>query len=159
PIKAGDPENSLLMEAVRQTGDLKMPPSRPLKPEQVEALAAWVKMGAPWPAGTSASDATAEAWRKHWAFQPVGNPPIPVVENPHWAQTPLDHFVLAKLEQKGLRPSAAADRRTLLRRMTFDLIGLPLTPDEIDAFEADRSPDAFARVVDRLLASPHYGER
>src|SRR5262249_58431583 len=79
--------------------------------------------------------------------------------NPHWPQTALDHFVLAKLEQKGLRPSATADRRTLLRRVTFDLTGLPPTPDEIDAFEADRSPDAFARVVDRLLASPHYGER
>jgi mono/diheme cytochrome c family protein len=159
PIKVGDPANSLLVQAVRQTGDLKMPPSRPLKPEQVEALAVWVKMGAPWPATTSGSDATAEVWKKHWAFQSVSNPPIPAVENPHWAQTALDHFVLAKLEQKGLRPSAAADRRTLLRRVTFDLLGLPPTPEEVAAFEADRSPDAFTRVVDRLLASPHYGER
>jgi mono/diheme cytochrome c family protein len=159
PIKADDPENSLLVQAVRRTGDLKMPPSRPLKPEQVEALIAWVKRGAPWPASTSASDATAEAWRKHWAFQPVANPPIPVVENRQWAQTALDHFVLAKLEQNGLCPSAAADRRTLLRRVTFDLLGLPPTPEEVAAFAADRSPDAWARVVDRLLSSPHYGER
>jgi hypothetical protein len=95
----------------------------------------------------------------HWAFQPVSDPKLPVVRQHGWPRTSVDHFILAKLEAKGLTPSAAADRRTLLRRVTFDLIGLPPTPEEIAAFEADRSPDAFARVVDRLLASPHYGER
>jgi mono/diheme cytochrome c family protein len=158
-LKPGDPDNSLLIQAVRQTGELKMPPSRKLKPEQVAALTAWVKSGAPWPANTSATDANAEAWKKHWAFQPIANPPIPMVKERPWVQTPLDHFVLAKLELKGLHPSPVADRRTLQRRMTFDLTGLAPTPEEIASFEADQAPGAAARLVDRLLASPHYGER
>ncbi len=156
-IKPGDPDSSLLIQAVRHSGERKMPPDGKLKPEQIGALAAWVKMGAPWP--IAATETVAEAWRKHWAFQPVARVPVPAVKNSAWVRTPLDHFVLAKLEQKGLSPAAAADRRTLLRRVTFDLIGLPPTPEEVAAFEADRAPDAFARVVDRLLASPHYGER
>jgi mono/diheme cytochrome c family protein len=157
PIDVAEPENSLLMQAVRQTGKLKMPPKSKLKPEQIDALAAWIKMGAPWQVNTTKD--VADAWKKHWAFQPITNPPIPKVKDRDWPQSALDHFVLAKLEQKGLRPSASADRRTLLRRVTFDLIGLPPTPEEIAAFEADQAPDAFAKVVDRLLASPHYGER
>ncbi len=96
---------------------------------------------------------------RHWAYQPLRDPPIPVVKDRNWIQTPIDAFVLAKLEAKGLTPSPQADRRTLLRRLSFDLIGLPPTPAEIDAFLADRSPDAYEKVVDRLLASPHYGER
>ena len=105
------------------------------------------------------ADARAQAWASHWAFQPVVAPPLPAVQERDWPRTAMDRFVLAKLEQKGLHPSPAADRRTLLRRVTFDLTGLPPTPEEVAAFEADRSPEAFARVVDRLLASPHYGER
>lgn len=103
--------------------------------------------------------AAEEAWKRHWAFQPVKHPPLPPVRQRDWPRTSVDRFILAKLEERGLTPSAAADRRTLLRRVTFDLIGLPPTPQEIAAFEKDRSPDAFATVVDRLLASPHYGER
>ncbi|MGE3808734.1 MAG: DUF1549 and DUF1553 domain-containing protein, partial [Gemmataceae bacterium] len=118
----------------------------------------WVKMGAPWPADKVVQK-EGDAWRKHWAFQPIRQPDLPAVKNPDWLKTPIDRFILAGLEQRGLTPSAAADRRTLLRRATFDLIGLPPTPEEIAAFAADTSPDAFARVVDRLLASPHYGER
>ncbi len=96
---------------------------------------------------------------KHWAFQPIGNPPLAAVKNVSWPMTGIDHFILGKLEQHELTRSPSADKRTLIRRATFDLIGLPPTPDEIAAFEADASPAAFANVVDRLLASPHYGER
>src|SRR5262249_42573389 len=124
----------------------------------VEVLAAWVKMGAPWPAAPVA-DSPADAWKRHWAFQPVRNPPLPAVRDASWPRTPVDHFVLAGLEKAGLTPSPPADRRTLLRRVTFDVIGLPPTPAQIDAFLTDTSPDAFAKVVDRLLATPQYGER
>ncbi len=96
---------------------------------------------------------------RHWAYQPLRDPPIPAVKDRNWIKTPIDAFVLAKLEEKGLTPSPPADRRTLLRRLSFDLLGLPPTPAEMDAFLADRSPDAYEKVVDRLLASPHYGER
>jgi hypothetical protein len=100
-----------------------------------------------------------ERWQKHWAYQPVANPALPQVKDHAWPQTSVDDFILAGLEARGLQPSSPADRRTLLRRATFDVIGLPPTPEETTAFEADTSPGAFAHVVDRLLASPHYGER
>src|SRR5262249_43635415 len=97
--------------------------------------------------------------RKHWAWQPLQEEPAPSVKRADWLRSPIDAFVLAKLEAKGLSPAPPADKRTLLRRVTYDLTGLPPTLAEIDAFLADTSPDAFAKVVDRLLASPHYGER
>src|SRR5262249_25233371 len=97
--------------------------------------------------------------REFWSFRPVREPPLPTVKNQDLARSAVDRFILAKLEEKGLRPVVVADKPALIRRATFDLIGLPPTPDEIDAFLADESPEAFARVVDRLLASPHYGER
>ena len=109
-------------------------------------------------AAVETSDAEKEA-RAHWAFQPVKRPPEPAVQHPVWIKTPVDSFVLAKLEAKGMKPSAAAGKETLLRRVTFDLIGLPPTTDELRAFLADQSSDAFANVVDRLLRSPHFGER
>jgi mono/diheme cytochrome c family protein len=157
----GDPDNSPLVQAVRYNGSPKMPPKGKLNPETIAALAAWVKMGAPWPPMKSINprDTAADAWKRHWAFQPIQNEPPPPVQAGHWPTTSIDRFILAKLEEKGLTPSPGADRRTLIRRATFDLIGLPPTPEEIAAFEADSSPDAFARVVDRLLASPQYGER
>ncbi|HXG08980.1 MAG TPA: PSD1 and planctomycete cytochrome C domain-containing protein [Gemmataceae bacterium] len=163
-ITAGEPEKSLLIQAVRQEGDIKMPPKGKLPPEAIEALIAWVKMGAPWPENGSAAAqggpmSVAEARQKHWAFQPVRKPALPPVRNSAWVRTPVDFFILAKLEEKGLNPSPSADRRTLIRRVTFDLIGLPPTPEEVTAFESDTSPNAFARVVDRLLADPRYGER
>ncbi|MHB1427046.1 MAG: DUF1549 and DUF1553 domain-containing protein, partial [Gemmataceae bacterium] len=96
---------------------------------------------------------------RHWAYQPLHDPPIPSIKDHNWIRTPIDAFVLAKLEAKGLTPSPPADRRTLLRRVAFDLLGLPPTPAEMEAFLSDRSPDAYEKVVDRLLASPHYGER
>ena len=98
------------------------------------------------------------AWPDHWAYRPLIKPPPPSINDP-WPQTPIDSFILAKLARRGLSPAPPADKRTLIRRVTFDLIGLPPTPEEIDAFLADKSPDAYEKVVDRLLASPHYGER
>jgi hypothetical protein len=158
-IRAGEPDRSRLIEAIRRTGDLKMPPKSALKAEEVAALTTWVKLGAKWPAELPAGPASGEAWKRHWAFQPVQDPSLPAVRRQEWPRTSVDRFILARLEERGLTPSPPADRRTLLRRVTLDLLGLPPTPEEIAAFEADRSADAFVKVVNRLLASPHYGER
>ena len=162
-IVLGEPEKSLLFQAVTHThARLKMPPAGQLKPEEIEALSEWIKGGAYWPVETKKAASTytiTPEQRAFWSFQPVSEPPLPTVKAGGWARTPIDRFILAKLEGKSLKPAPPADRRTLIRRATLDLIGLPPTPEETDAFLADKSPDAFAKVVDRLLASPHYGER
>ncbi|MBI5774410.1 MAG: DUF1549 domain-containing protein [Verrucomicrobia bacterium] len=162
-VVPGEPDKSLLIHAVRYThGDLKMPPKdKRLAPEKIADLEAWVKMGAPDPrsGGIQNSEFRIQNSKKHWAFQPVQEPPLPAVKNQRWVQSPVDAFVLAKLEARGWTPSVQADKRTLIRRVTFDLIGLPPTPEEVAAFVADRSPDAYTRLVDRLLTSPRYGER
>jgi len=124
----------------------------------------WVKRGAPDPR-TGAPVVTGgrvidlAAGRKHWAFQPLKSPAPPVVPNPAWSKNPIDRFILAKMQSKHMKPNPYADRRTLIRRATFDMLGLPPTPEEVEAFVNDKSPNAWAKVVDRLLASPHYGER
>ena len=157
-IIPGKPDESLLIRAIRHVDDdLKMPKDDKLTARQIAALVRWVEMGAPFPAATGATKRTRDP--SHWAFQPTAEVTVPAVTNSEWPRSTLDHFILAKLEAAGLSPAARADRRTLIRRVTFDLLGLPPTPDEIDAFLADDAPDAFARVVDRLLASPRYGER
>jgi hypothetical protein len=156
-VVPGDPQKSVLMHAVRQTDELKMPPKGKLPADAIEALALWIKLGAPWP--NSAANAEPAATKTHWAFQPLKQPAVPVTSDPHWAATPIDAFVLARLQEKGLQPSPAADRRTLIRRVTFDLIGLPPTPEEVEAFVGDTGGVAYEKVVERLLASPHYGER
>ncbi len=163
------PDESLLITAVGyENRDLQMPPEKKLSDEQVADLKQWVKLGAPLPDSEKAPAAgisprrgaiDIEAGRKFWAFQPPRDRTPPRVRDVAWARTPLDRFILAALEAKGLRPAPAADKRTLIRRATLDLIGLPPTPAEVEAFLADESPQAFARVVERLLASPHYGER
>ena len=165
-IVPGDIAKSRLVQAIGYAGELRMPPKQKLGDEQVETLTKWVKMGAPWPdasgtraAATGSSFKVTDKDRAFWSFQPVREYPLPAVRDADWAQSSIDHFVLAKLEEKGLHPVAPADKRTLIRRATFDLIGLPPTPDEIDAFLGDESPQAFAKVVGRLLSSPHYGER
>jgi hypothetical protein len=163
-VVLGNPAQSALIRAVRQDGDVKMPPKGKLPAEAIDALTAWVKLGAPWPetpkkSQVNGEDRIALARKSHWAFRPVRKPAVPVVQDQTWPLTPVDRFILAKLEQKGLRPAKPADRRTLIRRATLDLLGLPPTPEEVADFESDRSPDAFAKVIDRLLASPHYGER
>ena len=166
-VEPGRPEVSRLIEAVNHSADLQMPPKGKLKGAEVEALAKWVRDGALWPEATAeprpATAAgpgvvTPEA-RAFWAFRPVERPPLPAVKDESWPKGAIDRFVLEPLEAKGLHPVAPADRRALIRRVTFDLIGLPPTPEEVDAFVADGAPEAFAKVVDRLLASPHYGER
>jgi hypothetical protein len=140
-----------------------MPPDKKLPADQINALSRWIEMGAPWPmeaAGVSirSGEITAED-RKFWSLQPVRKPPLPAVRDTGWPQSPVDRFILSGLEARGLTPVAAADKATLLRRATFDLTGLPPTPTELDAFLADTLADAFAKVIDRLLASPAYGER
>ncbi len=163
-IVPGSPEKSLLIEAVRYTNqDLQMPPNnKKLTDAEIASLVGWVKMGAPDPRVASASGtnsyATALA-NDHWSFKPIQNPPVPDVHDTNWIKSPVDAFILSKLEDQMMKPNPATDKRTLIRRATFDLIGLPPTQQEIKDFLDDGSPDAFARVVDRLLASPHYGER
>jgi cytochrome c553 len=161
-VVPGKPEESLLIKSVRHEGDSKMPEKEEKLPDsQIEALTAWVKMGLPWPDADAARlTKQEEAARTHWSFQPVKDPAPPQTRDAaHWARSPIDQFILAQLEAAGLEPAPLADRRTLIRRATFDLIGLPPTFDEVRAFESDDAPDAFARLIDRLLASPHYGER
>ncbi len=169
-IVAGDPDKSLLISAVRQTDpDLKMPMGGKLKDAEVADLAAWVKAGATWskaaaPIAASAGSTAgkyviAPERRKFWSLLPVSSPPVPALKDAKWAKTNIDKFVLAGLEKQGLKPMAPASKHDLIRRATLDLTGLPPTPEETAAFLKDTSPDAFAKVVDRLLASPHYGER
>ncbi len=163
-IVPGDAEASSLIKAVRYTDpELQMPPKdKKLSAEHIAALETWVKMGAPDPrtaSGPRSLTDIAEARARHWAFQPVQNPVSPKVKKSRWVQTPVDAFVLAKLEQQKLKPAPPADRRTLIRRINYDLIGLPPTPEEVEAFINDKRPDAYAQLVERLLASPHYGER
>ncbi len=156
-----DPDHSLLIKAVRyKDDDLRMPPDgKKLTDAQVTDLETWVKMGAPLPRAEVREDKLKMNARTHWAFQAVKQPAVPAVKNQSWGQSPVDAFILAKLEGAGMEPAQPADKRTLIRRATYDLIGLPPTPAEVAAFIADESSDAFAKVVDRLLASPHYGER
>jgi mono/diheme cytochrome c family protein len=155
-VVAGEPDKSLLIKAVRHADPaLSMPPKKKLADRDIADLERWVKAGAALPAPATGGRADGA----HWAFVPPVDHPPPAVKDAGWVKTPIDRFILAALEAKGLRASAPADRRVLIRRVTFDLTGLPPTPAEIDAFLADSSPDAFARVVDRLLASPAYGEK
>ncbi|MEO8126012.1 MAG: PSD1 and planctomycete cytochrome C domain-containing protein [Bryobacteraceae bacterium] len=164
-IVPGKPDESILIQAVAHTHErLKMPPQGKLSDQQVADLRTWVQGGAHWDNGTvdavpAAKYVITPAQRRFWSFQPVQKPAAPEVHDAAWVKNPIDNFILAKLESKGLRPTAAADKRTLLRRATFDLIGLPPSPEEMENFLKDSSPDAFAKVVDRLLASPQYGER
>jgi cytochrome c553 len=162
-VVPGSPEKSLLVQAISYKEHLRMPPRSKLPDEQIAALTAWVAKGAPWPGGDQKTAGEEKVdWRRrlaHWAFQPVRRVEPPPVRNAGWAHNPIDRFLLAKMEQRGGSPSGEADRRAIIRRLTYDLTGLPPTPDEIRGFLADRSPDAYEKLVDRLLASPAYGER
>lgn len=164
-VVAGDPERSLLIEVVRYANeDLQMPPKDKggkLSPDQIAILEEWVRMGAPDPRvdSSATSPMDMDAARRHWAFQPVLKPATPEVKQKGWVKTPVDTFVLAKMEEKGLAPAPAIGPAGLLRRVTYDLTGLPPTPEEVDAFLRDPSPRAYAATVERLLASPRYGER
>lgn len=148
-IVPGDRAKSRLYQRINHEQEVaRMPPpgfERKLGPQQVELIGKWIDEGA--------------EWQTHWAYVPPKHPNLPAVQQKPWTRNPIDHFVLARLEQEGLRPAPEADKNTLLRRVTLDLTGLPPTPAELDAFLADKSSDAYERVVDHLLKSPHYGER
>ncbi|MDA0659936.1 MAG: PSD1 and planctomycete cytochrome C domain-containing protein [Planctomycetota bacterium] len=159
----GDVESSLLVQAIRQTGELRMPPDSRLNSEQVGILERWIAMGAVWPAdGPLAQQSDSDVARRqkeHWAFQLVADPPLPTVVDAAWCRNPVDMFVLAQLEAKGMRPSPRADRRTLIRRTTYDLTGLPPTLSDVQDFLTDPATDtdAYERLIERLLDSPQYG--
>ena len=163
-ILPGNPEQSRLIQMLRGAPVI-MPPTGKLPDDRIDAIAEWIRMGAPWP-DSPASDASTtggfdlEARRNdHWAWQPVKVSDLPEVGDGDWPANPVDNFVLARLAQEGLQPAAAADRRTLIRRLTFDITGLPPSPGEIAAFVSDERPDAYAELVRRLLASERFGER
>jgi hypothetical protein len=167
-VVPGQPDKSLLVKAIRYASEeLKMPPKGKLPDNVIADLVTWIQRGAVWPVGPAAGNngirppgtpISAED-RAFWSFQPIANLRLPSVKDNGWVRQPLDRFILASLENKGLRPVRLADRRALVRRVTFDLIGLPPTPDEVATFVNDNRQDAYERLVDRLLASPHYGER
>jgi hypothetical protein len=160
------PEKSRLLQAINWRDGLEMPPSGKLPPKEIDILTRWVKAGAPYPAGSAPAvnpghkglRVTAKD-RQYWAYRPVKRPVVPAVKDRGWLRNPIDAFVLAKLEAKRLAPAAPAGRVALARRAYYDLTGLPPTPEEVDAFVKDQAPDAYERLVDRLLASPHYGEK
>lgn len=160
-VVAGQPQKSRLLAAIRGEGDLQMPPDESLAAEAVAAFEQWIQWRLPWPDEIAGQPGHVSAWQTHWAFQPIADPPLPPVRDPHWPRGELDHFILARLEQVGLAPSPPADRRTLIRRMYFDMLGLPPPPDEVQALLADPRPDAevLDALIDRLLASPQYGQR
>jgi hypothetical protein len=168
-VVPGNIEKSLLITAIRYSHeDLQMPPKEPLTKAQVAAFEQWVKMGAPDPrVGGEAGKAVAQTVpsydfakaREFWSFKPVQEPALPNVRDTAWAQSDVDRFLFDKMDQKGLTPVGLADKRTLIRRATFDLTGLPPTPQEVEAFVNDSSPTAFGQVVERLLNSPAYGEK
>ncbi len=181
-VVPGKPGESLLLDAVLHSRkELKMPPKEKLTVTDITVLKRWIRDGAPWPAPTTLAAAPpakpgeriGDAWSDPrnpivrifggqrldlWSLQPISNAPPPAVRNQRWVRNPIDRFVLARLEAAKLAPASEADRRTLIRRLSFDLTGLPPTPEEVDAFLRDRSPEAYAQLVERLLDSPRYGE-
>ena len=159
-VVPGDPEKSILIAAIRHVGPLKMPKNATRLPdEQIDNFVTWVKDGAYWPPDKFVVKQYTDTEKKIWSIQPLEHPTAPSVKDTAWPVNDIDRFVLARLEQQGLKPAPTADRRTLLRRVTYDLVGLMPTYEEVRAFENDRSPNAWEKVVDRLLASPHYGEK
>ena len=154
----GDAAHSRMIEAVEHAGELKMPRDADrLRSKEIQSLRRWVDMGLPWP--QDASQVVRTTHSDHWAFQSIQRTLLPHVKDNSWIRNPIDHFILARLEREGLKPSPEADPITLIRRLSLDLLGLPPTPEEVDTFVLDSRPDAYKRLVDRLLASSHYGER
>jgi hypothetical protein len=167
PITPGRPRESELIRRVESSDpEERMPPkSEPLSSQQIQTLRKWIDQGAIWPENESAPAAgrremvVTDEDRRHWAYRPLQDVSHPAVRDATWCRTPLDRFIVAALEARGIRPNAPADRRTLIRRLYFDLLGLPPAPDEVAAFVANPRPTAYQELVERLLASPRYGER
>jgi mono/diheme cytochrome c family protein len=163
-VVAGD-VSSLLLQVIEYVHEPQMPPKGKLPQAAIDTLTAWVLAGAVWPeypeavAATATSDVDGETGRHHWAYRKPVRPTVPEVRDSTWPRGDIDRFLLAAMDAEGLHPAPQADKRTLIRRVTYDLTGLPPTPEDVDAFLADEYPDAFVKVVDRLLASPQYGER
>jgi hypothetical protein len=157
-IKPGDSKNSYFMQRIRGEGDETQMPEKadPLTKEQIAILTAWIDAGAPWPETASVQDATLA---KHWAYEKPIRPAIPTIKNNDWIKTPIDAFILDQLNRQNIKPTASASKESLIRRLSLDIIGLPPTPDEVAAFVSNNSDNAYDELVDRLLASPHYGER
>lgn len=162
-IDPSNPRASLLLAAIRYEAGLEMPPAGKLSDRELQRMTAWVEAGAAFPpsrqpVGPLNESIDYASARAFWSFQPVQSQPLPAVEDPGWQRTRIDAFVLAAMHRQGLQPAPEADRRTLIRRLTFDLIGLPPTPAQVQQFLADGAPDAYERLVEALLASPAYGE-
>lgn len=164
----GEPAKSLLMEVLSYDPfSYQMPPDGKLKPEQIAVMTKWVKLGLPWPKSEQVQGVVAKAQEfdlqrraaEHWCWQPLAEVEPPEVKDARWCRNKVDRFILARLEAAGLSPAPEADKLTLLRRVSFDLTGLPPTPQQIEEFLADQSPNAYDKLVQRLLANPHYGER
>jgi len=160
-LKGESGKSPLIHLVARLDPEKAMPPedtADPLTAEQVGLLRAWIDQGAVWPDSVATPEGD-EPWKDHWSFQPITHPEVPAVKNDLWVRTPIDAFILHKLEEEGVEPSPEASRPTLIRRLSLDLLGLPPTAEEVDAFVYDERPDAYERLVERLLASPHFGER
>jgi hypothetical protein len=162
-VVAGKADESLLLDAVRYEGEIQMPPKGKLSEEQIGWLTRWIAAGAAFPESGDGNirgeqGIDFDEARRFWSFQPLESLPAPDVSDPDWPQTRIDLFTMAAMDREGLSPSKAADRATLLRRLSFDLLGIPPTPRQIRAFESDDSPEAFRRIVDQMLQSPKYGE-
>ena len=160
-IVPGNSSASKLIERVTSGKEgFKMPPAgSPVSAAEAQLLRQWIDQGARWDESSRSAPVKLSEQEKHWAFQPVSRPALPRVTGPSWARNAVDHFVLAKLDAEGIKPSPEAGKNTLIRRVYFDLIGLPPSPAEVDAFINDPSERAYEKVVDRLLRSPHYGEK
>jgi mono/diheme cytochrome c family protein len=160
-IVPGEPDKSVLIDAIRY-GSLEMPPRGKLPEAEIAVLERWVRMGSPDPRTdpppTVPSRANLDAGRVHWAFRPIADPPLPRVKDEAWPRSDVDRFILTRLESEGLSPVADADRATLLRRVFFDLVGIPPTPAQIESFVVDQAPDAFEKIVDALLGRPEFGQ-
>ncbi len=161
---AGDPESSRLIQVIKyDENDIQMPPKGKMSDDEITLLTEWIKAGAHWPIieneGNTHGGKSEGNWKSHWAFQPIANLPPPDISLKNWCQSPIDQFVVAKLEEHSLTPSPIADRRTLIRRVYFDLIGLPPTFEEVEQFVQSEDVQAYEKLVDRLFHSPHYGER
>ncbi|MFM8578162.1 MAG: DUF1549 domain-containing protein, partial [Planctomycetaceae bacterium] len=157
-VAPGRPDDSRMIAAVRRTGDLAMPPDDPLRPAEVAALEAWVSTGGFWPDDAQTLTDPSERAKSHWAYLPVAAVEPPRSIAAERVRTPIDRFILEKLDANGLSAAGEADRRTLIRRLSYDLTGLPPSAEEYEAFARDPSPSAYDQLVERLLASPHYGE-